>query len=132
MARTSLAALLPQDPQTTQPPEQLATRSPRFGASHPSTPTESRKRPLESSEDFALEQEAGPRYLQMERKEARLRLDQADALARLTRRLNRARAGSGERITDNTLIRVALDALLARSDQLSGATEAELRKSVSL
>ncbi len=73
-----------------------------------------------------------PRYLQMERKELRLRLDQADELGRLTRRLNRARAKSGERITDNTLIRVAIDLLLQRSDRLAGATEEELRKSLSL
>jgi len=67
----------------------------------------------------------------MERKEARIRLDQADALAQLTRRLNRARGGGGERITDNTLIRVAVDLLLARSDRLGGATEDELRESLS-
>ncbi len=73
-----------------------------------------------------------PRYLQMERKELRLRVDQADELGRLTRRLNRARAKSGERITDNTLIRVAIDLLLQRSDRLAGATEDELRKSLTL
>ncbi len=72
-----------------------------------------------------------PRYLQMERKELRLRVDQADELGRLTRRLNRARAKSGERITDNTLIRVAIDLLLQRSDRLAGATEDELRNSLS-
>ncbi len=72
-----------------------------------------------------------PRYLQMERKELRLRVDQADELGRLTRRLNRARAKSGERITDNTLIRVAIDLLLQRSDRLAGTTEDELRDSLS-
>ncbi len=84
----------------------------------------------------AGEEDAGvaalPRYLQMERKELRLRVDQADELGRLTRRLNRARAKAGERITDNTLIRVAIDLLLQRSDRLAGATEDELRKSLSL
>jgi len=74
----------------------------------------------------------GRGYLQMERKEARIRLDQADALAQLTRRLNRARSGGGERITDNTLIRVAVDVLLARSDRLAGTTETELRDSLTL
>ncbi len=73
-----------------------------------------------------------PRYLQLERKELRIRLDQADDLARLTRRLNRARGRTGERITDNTLIRVAVDLLLTRSGRLSGATELELRNSVTL
>jgi hypothetical protein len=51
--------------------------------------------------------------------------------------LNQARRGSdggisGERITDNTLIRVAVDLLLTRADQLRGSTEDELRKSLSL
>ena len=47
------------------------------------------------------------------RKECRLRPDQLDALTALARRLNRARKGRGERITENTLIRFALDRLLS-------------------
>jgi hypothetical protein len=74
----------------------------------------------------------GPRYLQFERKELRIRVDQADELARLTRRINRARRGAGERITDNTLIRIAVDLLLEQSGRLAGTTEDELRKSLSL
>jgi hypothetical protein len=35
-----------------------------------------------------------------------------------------------ERITENTLIRVAVDLLLARARKLHGLTEDELRKSV--
>ena len=76
-----------------------------------------------------------PRYLQLTRKEARIRKDQASQLAEQVRRLNQARVyreGTvGERITDNTLIRVAVDLLLARVDSLSGSTEDELRHSVS-
>lgn len=76
-----------------------------------------------------------PRYLQLTRKEARIRKDQANQLAEQVRRLNQARVyreGTvGERITDNTLIRVAVDLLLARVDSLSGSTEEELRNSVS-
>lgn len=76
-----------------------------------------------------------PRYLQLTRKEARIRKDQANQLAEQVRRLNQARVyreGTvGERITDNTLIRVAVDLLLARVDSLSGSTEDELRNSVS-
>jgi hypothetical protein len=71
------------------------------------------------------------RYDQYERKEARLRADQYEGLTDVSRRLNRTRSG-GERITENTLIRVAIDLLLSRRDDLSGATEAELRKSVGL
>jgi hypothetical protein len=73
---------------------------------------------------------AGPRYLQLERKELRIRVDQADELARLTRRINRSRRGAGERITDNTLIRVAVDLLLERSAHIAGTTEDELRESL--
>lgn len=75
---------------------------------------------------------AGPRYLQLARKEARITHEQADALASLTRRLNRQRHGTGERITDNTLLRVAVDLLLTREDELRGTTEPELRNSVGL
>ncbi len=72
-----------------------------------------------------------PRWETFERKEARLRADQVDALDVLTRRLNRARHGTGERITQNTLIRVAVDLLLARTDTIAGTTEDEVRNSVS-
>jgi hypothetical protein len=71
-----------------------------------------------------------PKWKGLERKELRLRADQLDELARLRRTLNRQRAGDGERITENTLIRVAVDVLLARSGRLRGTTEDELRKSV--
>ena len=54
-----------------------------------------------------------PPYLTYVRKECRLRPDQLDALTALARRLNRARKGKGERITENTLIRFALDRLLS-------------------
>jgi hypothetical protein len=71
-----------------------------------------------------------PKWKGLERKELRLRADQLDELARLRRTLNRQRAGDGERITENTLIRVAVDMLLGRADRLRGTTEDELRKSV--
>jgi hypothetical protein len=71
-----------------------------------------------------------PKWRGLERKELRLRADQLDELARLRRALNRRRAGAGERITENTLIRVAVDMLLGRADRLRGATEDELRDSV--
>ena len=71
-----------------------------------------------------------PKWKGLERKELRLRADQLDELARLRRTLNRQRAGDGERITENTLIRVAVDMLLSRADRLRGTTEDELRKSV--
>ena len=71
-----------------------------------------------------------PKWQRLERKELRLRADQLDELARIRRALNRRRGGEGERITENTLIRVAVDMLLGRAGKLRGTTEDELRKSV--
>jgi hypothetical protein len=71
-----------------------------------------------------------PKWQRLERKELRLRADQLDELARIRRTLNRQRGGEGERITENTLIRVAVDMLLGRAGKLRGTTEGELRKSV--
>lgn len=75
---------------------------------------------------------SGARYLSLERKEARLRTDQYAKLTEEARRLNRVKVAGGERITENTLIRVAIDLLFERANELTGSTEAELRKSVSL
>lgn len=71
-------------------------------------------------------------YRSYERKEARLRPDQYARLTEESRRLNRAKATGGERITENTLIRIAIDLLLERADHLAGSSESELRKSVTL
>jgi hypothetical protein len=72
---------------------------------------------------------AGLRYLELDRKELRIRGDQGDDLTVLTRQLNRARKGEGERITDNTLIRVAINLLLRDGANLQGTTEADLLRS---
>ena len=58
-----------------------------------------------------------PPYLTYVRKECRLRPDQLDALTTLARRLNRERKGKGERITENTLIRLAVDLLLQQMEK---------------
>lgn len=78
-----------------------------------------------------------PKYLQLRRREARIHHDQEAALSNITRRLNNARRqpdGStmGERITDNTLLRIAIDLLLQRADDLHGTTETELAESLGL
>jgi hypothetical protein len=71
-----------------------------------------------------------PLYRRLARKEARLREDQFIALSRLVRILARRRTTrNGPRLTENTLIRVAIDLLLTRADQLAGDTEAEIRAS---
>jgi hypothetical protein len=48
------------------------------------------------------------------------------------RTLNRARSGAGERITENTLIRIGVSLLLSRASELRGTTEEELRQSLGL
>jgi hypothetical protein len=66
----------------------------------------------------------------LERKELRIWADQLDALTKLRGALNQQRGGEGERITENTLIRVAIDMLLTDAGKLRGTTEDELRQSV--
>jgi hypothetical protein len=72
-----------------------------------------------------------PKYLALQRKEARLRSDQVDALASLARRMNRGKAKrGGERITENTLIRVAVDWLLGQDEPVGASSEEEIRRSL--
>lgn len=71
-------------------------------------------------------------YMELVRKELRLRADQADELTVLASKVQRARKEKGERITDNTLIRVAVDLLLQRQKELVGSTEDELRAALGL
>lgn len=73
-----------------------------------------------------------PKYLRLERKELLIWPDQITNLSILARVLNRNRGGAGERITTNTLIRVATALLLSRSQDLAGTTEEELRRSLGL
>jgi hypothetical protein len=73
-----------------------------------------------------------PKYLRLERKELLIWPDQVTSLSVLARVLNRNRRGAGERITINTLIRVAVALLLSRSQDLAGTTEEELRRSLGL
>lgn len=83
-----------------------------------------------STEEAVRPAPTEPKFARLERKEVRLRDDQISDLAALVRQLMRARTVKSERITENTLIRVAVDLLLAHRDELRGATEPELRKSV--
>ena len=74
-----------------------------------------------------------PKYLALERKEARLRGDQVDSLASLARRVNRQkRSRGGERITENTLIRVAVDWLISQEEYVGGSTEEDIRRGLSV
>jgi hypothetical protein len=72
-----------------------------------------------------------PKYLALERKEARLRGDQVDSLTSLARHVARQKPSrGGERITENTLIRVAVDWLLSQEEYVRGSTEEEIRRSL--
>jgi hypothetical protein len=71
-------------------------------------------------------------YTELVRKELRLHADQADELTVLASKVQRSRKEKGERITDNTLIRVAVDLLLQRQKELVGSTENELRVALGL
>ena len=69
-------------------------------------------------------------FAQLTRKDARVRRDQDAALTTLAKTLMRRRPVKAERITENTLIRIAIDLLLAHAGELRGSTEDELRNSV--
>lgn len=76
---------------------------------------------------------AGPRFTSFAPKTARLRPAQIEGLRDATLRLKAARSAKDERITDNTLLRIAVDLLLEKhQNDLAGSTEAELRASVGL
>lgn len=70
------------------------------------------------------------KFARLTRKDARVRADQGAALSALAKTLMRRRPAKAERLTENTLIRVAIDLLLAHADDLRGSTEEELRNSV--
>ncbi|MEU2380343.1 hypothetical protein [Streptomyces misionensis] len=77
------------------------------------------------------DQGGDPKWATLERKEARLRADQLSDLADLRRHVNARRHDRSEIITDNTLIRVAVDLLLrGHAHRLRGDTEEDLRNSV--
>jgi hypothetical protein len=117
------------------PPRSAAPAPAAPAAVSPASPKSAARRPAAKparrrAESTGLTESQTPKWQRLERKELRLRADQLDELARLRRALNRQRRGEGERITENTLIRVAVDLLLKQADALQGRTEDELRNSV--
>lgn len=60
-----------------------------------------------------------PKWRQMERKDVLLRPDQIADLTELRRRLQRQQTDRTERLTDNTLIRAAIDMLLGYQHRLT-------------
>lgn len=98
-------------------------------SSGPAAPKQPEVKPAKPSKSAAP---ATPAYLALQRKETRLREEQIDALTAAARELNRAKPAGGERITENTLIRVAVDLLLSNTAALKGSNENEIRNSVGL
>jgi outer membrane protein OmpA-like peptidoglycan-associated protein len=137
MARADLSAMLnrleetPNSTTTTTPsPTATEVRTQKSPEPKNDSNASQGKQATKAAPRAPLVQSAG--YLSFDRKETRLRPDQYAVLTEHARRLNRAKGTGGERITENTLIRVAIDLLLARADQLQGVDETELRNSVSL
>jgi hypothetical protein len=87
--------------------------------------------PAEAVEDDGQEAGVKPHYSKLLRKELRLYEDQSTNLSVLRKHINQGKVGA-ERVTDNTLVRIAIDLLLERSGELKGMTENELRASVGL
>jgi hypothetical protein len=115
MARANLGALLGNVEDTTGPSVVRPTASP---------PPVS-----EGAEAVTDPLERAP-YLRLVRKETRLRDDQLERLTHEARRLNRARSVPAARITENSLIRIAIDLLLERVGDAHGDDEAALRESL--
>lgn len=94
---------------------------------------------MEQSDTYELQhlrsstvRRSGPRFTSFTAKTARLRPQQVTELHLLTTRLQAAKTSTVERITDNTLLRIAVDLLLTRAGELGGSTEEELRSSLGL
>jgi hypothetical protein len=128
MARANLTAMLERlDPEPVaipadSTPQAESTQAPSAAAQPDLAPAQTR-----------ATQAPGPAsggYLSFERKETRLRADQYAGLTQEARRLNKAKATGGERITENTLICIAIDLLFKRVEDLVSSTEGELRNSV--
>lgn len=129
MARKKLTSLLDSAAvdETTEPQPQPTTETappeaPAAAASVPEAPAPAAEKPAAATALFE----------DLVRKECRFRDDQLEDLSRSARRLQRTRLAPGPRITDNTLIRVAVDLLMSRADELQGSTEAEIRASLGL
>ncbi len=138
MARADLSTMLGRLPepisQVQAQPKAAGEQAPKVAITKRPAPankeaTKAPKAPKRASSKLSAPQ-GHSHYSQLERKEARLREDQYANLTMHARRLNRAKGTGGERITENTLIRIAIDLLLANIDSLEGTTEDELTNSV--
>jgi outer membrane protein OmpA-like peptidoglycan-associated protein len=145
MARQQLSALL--EPRGSQEDTVKLGEAPTAEEPAPAVPIEAAPEPQAERQapqprrlgrsktprsDARPKAEVLPPYLTFERKETRLRPEQVTSLNVKARELNKTKDPDADRITDNTLIRVAVDLLLSRASDLAGGDEALLRKSVGL
>ena len=135
MARQKLEVLLDAVERDDRAEAPASTSATSPASASPPAPREATPKKAAPSKKPAPRTETAPEseqplYLALTRKETRLRSDQISALGELARGLNRAKKGRGPRITDNTLIRVAVDILLERADRLQGDDETALRRSI--
>jgi hypothetical protein len=119
-------------PPPAQPLTQVVTESQTLEETDSQTPVAPERAPARPARPRRPAEPELPRWQTFVRKEARVWPDQADQLAQLRRRLLGRRQQREETITDNTLIRVAVDLLLQHQDKLQGSTEDELRASLGL
>jgi hypothetical protein len=129
-ARKSLGDLVDAPPDTAPRPAAAPATAP---AQPPAAAPPRRAAALRpAAEPVTLAVPQLPKYLTLQRVEARLTEDQADELSILARRLDRLRqrAKAPERITSNTLLRIAAQWLVVHGSELAGVTEAELAASV--
>jgi len=97
------------------------TPPPETPPTHPPTPTP----------EPSADRETAPKYRQMLKVDALLRPEQVEALDRLVREIMSRRSDKRERITRNTLLRVAVETLLAVDFSIEEIpTEEELQQRV--
>lgn len=138
MARFSLKDLADQENAdqaedgTPPPPPPAPAEHMRRQDQHPNTDTD--QEPDSASPTVQPGQDQEPKWTRLERKAVLLWPDQVTHLAEVRRNLQRRKRTSGragrERITDATLIRVALALLLEHQEDLDGADEQELTDSL--
>lgn len=134
MARQSLGDLLgkveePTPPKAPAPaPEAVVAPAPLAEPTVERVPVTRPARPKTLPAPRAVDEL--PTYLKLVRKETRLREDQQNQLTLQARRLNRAKAAGTPRITDNTLIRIAVDLLLERVETARGDDESAILASI--
>lgn len=132
MARASLGNLLSvaSDQGTAKPPNPSSEPQSPGEVVNPAAKATQPAMPRKPTRQAAKPAQGAYHWTEYERLEARLRDEQVAKLDVLTRRLNKRRLGAGERITKNSLLRVAVDLLLECEGDLVGTTEAEILASL--